>query len=322
MKKVVVGLVLYGEKYLADSLPTLFAQDYPNIEYIFTDGEEGKHSAYNFIEKNLPEIFKKVKIIKTANLWHSGGHNAIINHAKDLDYYFCVSNDMLYPNNFVSKIVEALEKNKEFSFATCKSRKWDFAHDKKKTDILDSCGICISEHHHFYDLGEGEIDKGQYDNIKELLGVNGSMCAFTKEAIESVRYKDEFFDKLLHYKNDVDLSYRLQLAGNRGLFLPEIVVYHDRFMSADAKKPYWVKEQSLFGDKVILLKDLNEKFPLKIRLKAKVYMFLKTAFLLLTTPKLINVYSKLKENKAEILDKKKTLISQTKSLKNIINLMK
>jgi GT2 family glycosyltransferase len=101
-KKVTVGVILFGTKYLEDSLKSLVNQDYENTEYIFKDQEDSVHSAYEYIKNNLPDVFQKAKIIKGKNLYHSGGHNEIINQMSG-DYYFCCSNDMLYPKNFISK---------------------------------------------------------------------------------------------------------------------------------------------------------------------------------------------------------------------------
>lgn len=293
MKKVTIGVVLYGTKYLAQSLKSLINQDYPEVEYIFRDQEEGKYSASEFIGKNLPEVNAKARVIKGKNIYHSGGHNAIINQMSG-DYYFCCSNDMLYPPDFVSKVVEAMEKNPDFSFATCKIKRWDYENDKK-TNIIDSFGIGATEYHHFYDIGQGEEDEGQYEYLENIFGTSGALSVFTREALQLIRRNDEYFDEAIHYKNDVDLSYRLNLAGEKAMLIQNVTVFHDRQTDSSSKKSAWVKRSSFIGEKILMKKNFSKTLPFRVRLKTRIYHFLKTTYLLIRNPSLITAYKEIKE---------------------------
>ena len=305
MKKVTVGIVLFGKKYLEKSIPSILDQDYPNIEFIFRDQEEGKYSAYKFLQENIPEAFNKAKITKGKNIFHSGGHNKIINEmSDDSEIYFCCSNDMLYEPDAISKIVQALEEEgKEYSFATGKSLVWDYENNEK-TSLIDSTGLGMKFYHHFYDIGNGQDDEGQFNDQKDIFGVSGAFFGITKHALEIIKYEDEYFDELIHYKNDVDLSYRLRWAGQNALFVPESVVYHDRTLAKNTKKTPWMKASSFFGEKVLMKKNYSSKYSLYIRCKTRFHHFLKTCFLLITNPKLIKEYKKLRKHKREITNKR------------------
>lgn len=332
MKKVTIGLILFGTKYLKKSLPTLVNQDYQNIEFVFRDQEKDKWSAYELIKKELPEIAQKVKLSKEDNLFHSGGHNAIINEM-DGDLYFCCSNDMLYPSDFVSKMVKAMEENPDCSFATPKILRWDYENDAK-TSQIDSLGLGKTAWHHFYDIGQGEEDH-QYKG--EIWGTSGAMSVFSKKALESVKFvpsdgEPEYFDNFIHYKNDVDLSYRLRIAGNKPLLVQDVVVYHDRQAAKDSKKSLWVKQSSFFGEKVLMAKnfpsggrgvmgrrdmraarELNGVsrlwggYGLWGRILTRIYHFLKTGFLLITTPQLFKEYKKLRKLRMAIEAKRRAI---------------
>ena len=96
MPVVTIGLILYkGEKYLPFSIPSLLDQDYPHIEYLFRD-QSPNGEAYEFLQKNFAKLLnqKKVHVEKGENLWHSGGHNVLINRMKGA-YYIAASYDML-----------------------------------------------------------------------------------------------------------------------------------------------------------------------------------------------------------------------------------
>lgn len=319
MEKITVGLVLFGTKYLKESLPSLIDQDYKDIEFIFIDQEEGVHSAYEYIKNELPEIFDKVTILKGKNLWHSGGHNAIISMMKG-DYYFCCSADMLYQKDFVSTMHKKLIENPKFSVATCKIKQWDFKKNKK-TNKIDSFGMGIRKHHHFYDIGQGEEDNGQYKDLKEIFGVSGALAIFTKKALSSIRYENEYFDKNIHYKNDVDLSYRLQWAGNRALLIQDLTVYHDRQTAKNSKKSTSIRKSSFFGERILMKKNFYENYPFAIKLQTKIYHYIKNFYLLTQVPTLFQEIRKLRELKNEIERKTQAVNKNEISMKRIIELM-
>jgi len=336
--KVTVGLVLYlVNPHLKESLRSLVNQDYPNIEYLFRD-QSPKGEAYEFIKKELPEVFDVVHIEKGENLWHSGGHNALIRQMSG-DYYVCCSNDMLYPPNLVSDIINELEKheNKKYGSTTCKLMVWDFVlrnpdyPEIDKTMTIDSCGLGIRKNHYFFDIGQGEEDRQQYDHKKYIFGSSAALAVYRKSALEDVAFitkarfanrasKDnkEYFDELLHYKNDIDLAYRLQWAGWPCLFIPEVKVYHDRQAGNQEKSPNllirilknrkqkskWVRENSFFGQQVVLIKNFSKKFSFFVRLRTILHQWGTLLFALVFEPYLLKQLKIIKKNEKEILAKR------------------
>ena len=335
--KVTIGLVLYKvNPHLKDCLESLVGQDYPNIEYLFRD-QSPDGEAYDFIEKKLPDVFDVAHIEKGENFFHSGGHNALI-RKMDGEYYICASNDMLYPPNMVTNFVKEMEKNehKKFGSATCKLMSWDFVlrspdyPEVDKTNIIDSCGIGIKKSHFFYDIGQGEDDDRQYDHKKYIFGPSGALAVYRKEALEDVVYKlktrftnradkgvREYFDELLHYKNDVDMAYRLQWAGWPCLFIPEIKVYHDRqagnkekggrikkILASRGKKSEWVKENSFFGQQAVLFKNYSKRFSVPVRLMTCFYKWSTIVFALLFERYLLKELKKIKKLRKELTAKR------------------
>jgi GT2 family glycosyltransferase len=352
--KVTVGVVLHKiNPHLKDCLESLVNQDYPNTEYLFLD-QSPNGEAYDFIEKKLPDVFDVVDIEKGENLFHSGGHNALIRKMSG-DYYFCCSNDMLYPPHFVGNMVAEMEKheNKKYGSATCKLMFWDFVLRSEeypeidKTTKIDSCGLGIRKNHSFYDIGQGEEDKNQYDHKREIFGASGALAFYRKSALNSIAYtpkaripnraataKKEYFDELLHYKNDADLAYRLQWAGWPCLFVPEIKVYHDRFaanrsksryeilklIKARKEKPKWVKENSFFGQQVTLMKNYSKKFSISVRVMTALYRWSTLLYAFLFERYLLKQIKAMKKHKKEILAKRDS-VKRNVSAKEIEKLM-
>ncbi|MBN1258755.1 glycosyltransferase family 2 protein [Candidatus Peregrinibacteria bacterium] len=328
--KVTIGLVLYkGEPYLKFCLPALLKQDYPHGELLMRD-QSPNGEAFEYVKREMPDVFAKLKIEKGNNRWHSGGHNALIRKMKG-QYYFCVSQDMLYGHDFVTKIVEELEKpeNRHFGSATCKLMRWDFsladagpserlsrAGDLKssKTDVLDSCGIGITKAHYFFDIGQNEKDRGQYDSARHVFGASGALAVYRKTALNDIAYinakgEKEYFDELLHYKNDIDISYRLQWAGHPCLFIPNVKVYHDRQVGKKKRGPAsrWVKGNSFFGQHVVLMKNYSKGFSLSVRLRTSFRHLLRQLYTLCFEPYLLRQYKILMQCEKEILAKKEAM---------------
>ena len=82
-------------------------------------------------------------------------------------------------------------------------------------DIIDSTGIAMTWTLNGKEIGEGEIDTGQYQQSRELAAVTGAAGCFRMAALRDVRGNDgQIFDEdFFAYKEDVDLGWRLRKAG-------------------------------------------------------------------------------------------------------------
>lgn len=283
LPKVSVGVVLYkGEKYLPYSIGTLLEQDYPGeIEYFFRD-QSPEHTALEFIEKTFADKMakKNVSLRKGLNYMHSGGHNRII-HRMTGKYYACLSYDAIYSPHFLKRLVSGLEEKPEYGFAAPKIKKWNFR-KQKMTDIIDCVGIEALHGHEFREKGEGEKDIGQYDKMQDLFGVSCAGALFRETTLEKIAFANEYFDEYLHYKDDVDLSYRLRWAGEKCLFVPDAIMWHDRQVSKDVLKTRKEQSDSFFGHLVTVEKNFSREYSAKEKLrktKQKILRYLAAFFI-------------------------------------------
>jgi len=337
--KITIGIVLYkGEKYLKKCISSLLNQSYKNFELLLRD-QGPEHEALAYIEKNYPEILadSRVKIFRGENLWHSGGHNKLIGEmSEDSEAYVCASNDMLYEENFLEILVNNIQKKTEFSVFVPKLKRWNFSSSNtspeisEKTNFLDSCGILVKKNHNFIDRGQGERDKNQYQT-GEIFGGSGALFLIKKIALSEI--STPVFDEEIHYKNDVDLAYRLQWAGFKTLFVAESVAYHDRqvgenslkksrnffekiykfinFFKNQQSKSLWVQESSFYGQKTVLEKNFwGRGFPFFVQCRVFFYMMMSSVFLLCTRPKVLLQYLKFWKNFQNIQKKKNAMSIQ------------
>jgi len=315
--KVTIGVLLFkDEKYLAYSLPSLLDQDYENIEFIFRD-QSPNGEVYDYLTKSHPEFFHKAKIKRGKNLMHSGGHNAMIREMTG-EYYICASNDMLYPKDFVSRIIAGMAGSEPRHYvATCKLMQWDYEtmlvgnKEGSQTNIVDSYGIGITKGQHFYDIGQGK-EENEVEIPTKMLGPSGALAVFHKKALDAIAYHNgkgevEYFDENLHYKNDVDLAYRLSWAGFPCYLAKDVKVYHDRQASTVKKKSAWAITNSFKGHLITLKKNYDKGFSWWVKIRTLHNLKLRFLYMLLLHPSGLKAYGEVSKLKKETLRKQRQI---------------
>jgi len=285
--KVNIGILTYNsEKYLEPCLNSLLAQDYENLEIIVLD-----NCSTDLTIERIEKDYHQVRLIKsTANLGFGGGHNEIL-RTSDGDFYACLNIDMIFEPNFISELVRTISDKPVYGSAGGKLKRWDFEAYKEnhglvremgKTNFIDSIGIRILKSHRFEDIGQAEVDYGQYDHEKDVFGVSGAAVLYRRKALDDVAFaneegKKEYFDETMFmYKEDADLSYRLQWAGWKSRFSPAAVAFHDRTASAIGKKTIdiirnrlqknsRVNQWSYINHQILLRKNFSPDFSLEVK---------------------------------------------------------
>jgi GT2 family glycosyltransferase len=74
-----------------------------------------------------------------------------------------------------------------------------------------------------YPRGRGETDIKKYDSEKDIFAASGGASLYRVKMLEQVGLFDEAF---FAYYEDVDLSFRAQLAGWKVAYVPSAVAYH------------------------------------------------------------------------------------------------
>ena len=328
--KISIGIVLFGTQFLHESLSSLITQDYPaeKIEFLFRDHSPNAE-AKKIIEQKLPAVAKKSKTIAGKNLFHSSGHNFLINKSSG-DYYICASQDMLYSPDFVSKSITELEKpeNQKVGSVAVKLLQWsndvqiplnkggceapdlNSKQNHQSRGIIDSLGLGITHGHKFYDFKQGKIDSNQFGEKKEIFGPSGALAIYRRSALEDIKFGEEYFDKLLHYKNDVDLAYRLQWSGWKCLLLPEATCWHARGLGSEKgrrKRSQLELESSFFGQHAVIQKNFSSDFSLRTKLTTKLRNFFSTIYTAVCEPRILKQLRRLKKVQAELGRKSKAI---------------
>jgi GT2 family glycosyltransferase len=223
MAKVSVIFVIYeGRRFIKPVFDAATNQTHKDLEVIAvinksTDG--GKEE----IQKNYPQV----KIIdQNRNMGFAEGNNVGI-LASAGEFIQLVNQDLILEPTYIEQMVKAFA-NPKIAAATGKLLRFDFEKNEK-TNIIDSTGVIVSNSGRAKDRGQTQIDSGQFDLQNNVFAVSGAAPMYRRSALEKVRYQDEYFDQdFFMYWEDVDLSWRLNRAGFKNVYVPSAVGYHGR----------------------------------------------------------------------------------------------
>lgn len=167
----------------------------------------------------LTEKFSGITLLpQSKNYGFTGGVNIGMEYAlkHNFNYIALFNNDAIADKNWLKHLVTALEKNKKLGIATCKLTTIDKSHIDSTGDIYTSWGLP-------YPRGRGEAFSTKYDKDTEIFGASGGASVYRSAMLREVGLMD---DKYFAYYEDVDLSFRAQLAGWKVAFVPKSVAFH------------------------------------------------------------------------------------------------
>jgi GT2 family glycosyltransferase len=166
----------------------------------------------------LKRDFPAVDLVELPkNRGFAGGVNAGITRAKELmaDYVALFNNDADAEDGWLAGLFDHLQANPGLGIATGKLVR---ASDK----TLDSTGECYSSWGLPYPRGRGE-PMDSYPEPEEVFGATGGASLYRMKMLDLIGSFDEDF---FAYYEDVDLSFRAQLAGWRVGYVPTSIAYH------------------------------------------------------------------------------------------------
>jgi GT2 family glycosyltransferase len=169
----------------------------------------------NLVRSRYPDI---ELIEHSKNLGYAGGVNPGFRRAigLGLDYAAPFNNDAVADTDWLKHLVSCLDENPEVGAAACKLLSADSKH-------LDSTGDYYTIWGLPYPRGRGETDINKYDSDIEIFGASGGASLYRVKMLKEIGLLDEDF---FAYYEDVDLSFRAQLAGWKVRYVPTAEVYH------------------------------------------------------------------------------------------------
>lgn len=237
-----------GLELLKICLPSLIRQTFNNFEVIIADNGSIDDSV-KYIKKNFP-LFKVIQLSK--NLGFAGAVNKGIKKALG-EYIVLLNNDTEMDKNCLKHLAEAADKHAEVGMVAAKIK--NFYH----RNIIDNAGDEIDVVGHSFTRGTGKEDSPKFNKPGFIFLATGGGGLFKKEVFDKIGLFDE--DYFL-YMEDVDFSFRAQLAGFKAWYEPKAVIYHKRMVTS-AKNMSFVEPECFRNMTMNIIKD----YPMSLLLR-------------------------------------------------------
>lgn len=213
MKLYVVVPNWNGEDFLQQCIDSLLAQNQACEILVVENG------SVDMSDEILATYGNKITVLKQKNnLGFAGGVNIGINYAIEngADYVALFNNDAVADENWLQNLVNTASVNPVIGIVACK-----FLHEGDNK--LDSTGDFYTIFGLPYPRGRNEVETGQYDNKTTIFGATGGASLYSAKMLTEIGLFDEDF---FAYYEDVDISFRAQLAGYKVVYEPTAVAYH------------------------------------------------------------------------------------------------
>ena len=202
-----------GERALPACLDSLVAQTQPATIIVVDNGSSD--GSVDLVRNKYPQV-ELVALPK--NKGFTGGVNAGIKRFIELGskYVALLNNDAVADKSWLKNLVSFLEANPKAGIATSKILDQKGRHLDSTGDLYTIWGLP-------YPRGRGEVNTKEYDSDTWVFGASGAASIYRIKMLQEIGLFDEDF---FAYYEDVDLSFRAQLAGWKIAYVPKALVYH------------------------------------------------------------------------------------------------
>src|ERR1022692_1883948 len=132
-------------------------------------------------------------------------------------YVALLNNDAEADPRWLEALVEGMQAGKHVGMCATKILFYD------RRDVIDKVGHLIYPDGQNRGRGCGEIDRGQFDAVEEVLLPDGCAALYDARIFQTAGLFDEDF---FAYADDAEMGLRARLAGWGCLYIPGAVVYH------------------------------------------------------------------------------------------------
>ncbi len=297
MHKVLIGLISYNDlPLLRESIPAIEElREYLPADVVVIDTAHNDE-VRDFFKKEYPDIhyFRH----PDGNIGYGRGHSEIIRKFPNHKYYLAHQSDLIFDAANVKKILKRMEHDSSITMCAGKLYWWDLE-NHRKTRQIDSFGIEGWKKQHFFDRGQGEEDRGQYDEtLNNVFGISGATFLIRTSVIPELHGSDwELFDpRMWMYKEDIDLSYRLRWLGKKIVIFPEIWGWHARtvanregqglgsLVKAQEGKADYSRRHSYKNHLLLLKNHFSWRYGPVVVLRMLIFEFAKGLYMLLRHP--------------------------------------
>ncbi|MBK7733846.1 MAG: glycosyltransferase family 2 protein [Chitinophagaceae bacterium] len=208
-----------GKAYLEKFLPIVLKSSYENKTVIVADNASTDDSVL-FLRNHYPGV----RLIENAaNEGFASGYNKALQQVNS-EYCILLNSDVEVTEQWIEPVIAIMEANKKI--AACQPKILSFKQKKyfeyagAAGGWIDSMGYPFSRRRVFDCC---ETDNGQYNNASPCFWATGTAMFVRTEVFKQLAGFDESF---FAHQEEIDLCWRMQLAGYAVFVQPASVVYH------------------------------------------------------------------------------------------------
>ena len=238
MKTAIVILNWNTEDFLNKFLPGLVdsARKIEGAEVIVADNASTDGSM-----AVMSEIFPQVRTLRfEKNLGFTGGYNKAFQIIDSLpeppEYFVLINSDIEVTENWLQPLVEWMERHPECGACAPKLHSWQ---QKEMFEYAGAAGGFIDRFGYPFCRGRVlkrlEKDNGQYDSPSDVFWATGACLLVRSSVYRDLGGLDERF---FAHMEEIDLCWRMQLAGHKVTVVPDSLVYHVGGGTLPASSPF------------------------------------------------------------------------------------
>ena len=208
-----------GRNFLERFLPSVLASVYADKRIIVADNASTDDSVL-FLQQYYPQI----EIIQTSsNEGFAKGYNTALKKVQS-DYYVLLNSDVEVTPGWIGPVIELMETDKTIAACQPKILSWQ---NKKQFEYAGASGGWLDRFGYPFMRGRifevCEEDNGQYDTVQQCFWASGAALFVRAAVYREMGGLDEYF---FAHQEEIDLCWRMQLAGYTIFVQPASVVYH------------------------------------------------------------------------------------------------
>jgi GT2 family glycosyltransferase len=190
-------------------------------------------SSFEYVRKNYPHVH-------IIGLSENHGFAYAVNRGIECargEFIALLNNDTELDIGWLEELASALNNDPTLGSVACKMVNF---YDRT---LIDSAGDGLTRAGSPYSRGYRELDGARFSRRDLVFGTCAGAALYRKAVFTTVGQFDEDF---ISYYEDVDLSFRAQLAGFKCLYVPEAICYHKRgATSSNSAYPIRMQERNL-----------------------------------------------------------------------------
>lgn len=200
-------------------LPSVLTTSYPNFKIIVADNASTDHSV-EYLKENFPQV---ELIILKENHGFARGYNEALKKV-EADYYMLLNSDVEVHSDWLNRMVELLEQDK--NAVACQPKILAFK-NRHLFEYAGGAGGWLDLYGYPFARGRVfdicEEDQGQFDKTEEVFWASGAAMLIKSGIYHQLHGFDEYF---FAHQEEIDLCWRIHLAGYKIFCCPQSVVYH------------------------------------------------------------------------------------------------